>query len=130
MTRMGSSALTPSFGRRHRPNGNRTIRSLKRCAPMLAEALTAKFRIEHTHPALQGHFPDNPIVPAVLLVGFVAETLVRAGKQLRGLPRMKFLRPVRAAECIEVKVRQLQSATGAIEVEIDGELVAKGEWLS
>jgi 3-hydroxymyristoyl/3-hydroxydecanoyl-(acyl carrier protein) dehydratase len=45
--------------------------------------LTAGYRVDPAHPALQGHFPGNPIVPAVLLVGFVAETLARAGKRLR-----------------------------------------------
>jgi 3-hydroxymyristoyl/3-hydroxydecanoyl-(acyl carrier protein) dehydratase len=94
------------------------------------EALTARFSVEPEHPALKGHFPDNPIVPAVLLLGFVADTLARAGKQLRGVNRMKFLRPVRPGEVIDITVHQPLSAQGAIEVAIDGELVAQGEWRS
>jgi 3-hydroxyacyl-[acyl-carrier-protein] dehydratase len=97
---------------------------------MPAEELTAGYRVDPAHPALQGHFPGNPIVPAVLLVGFVAETLARAGKRLWGVERMKFLRPVRPGEAFDVTVRQIQSTKGAIEIAIDGELVAKGEWLS
>ncbi len=37
-----------------------------------------RFSVPHSHPALQGHFPDRPIVPAVLILEAV---LTAAGQQ-------------------------------------------------
>jgi 3-hydroxymyristoyl/3-hydroxydecanoyl-(acyl carrier protein) dehydratase len=46
--------------------------------------------IPSDHPAYQGHFPDRPILPAVVLL---AEVLAVAGAGL-SLSNAKFLRPV------------------------------------
>jgi 3-hydroxymyristoyl/3-hydroxydecanoyl-(acyl carrier protein) dehydratase len=97
---------------------------------MPAEGLTARFRVDPSHPALEGHFPGNPIVPAVLLVRFVAQALQQAGHRLAGIERMKFLRPVRPGETIDVAMRMLPGTRGAVEISIDGEVVASGTWLS
>jgi 3-hydroxymyristoyl/3-hydroxydecanoyl-(acyl carrier protein) dehydratase len=53
--------------------------------------------IEPQHPALAGHFPDNPIVPGVVLLDHVL-ALVQARFAPQGIacriPWAKFLRPV------------------------------------
>jgi 3-hydroxyacyl-[acyl-carrier-protein] dehydratase len=94
------------------------------------DVLSSSYCVDAAHPALAGHFPANPIVPAVLLASFIAQSLQRGGKSLRGFERLKFLRPVSPGERLDVTVRGLQAARGDVEIAVDGELVAKGQWLS
>ena len=44
------------------------------------------------HPSLAGHFPDTPIVPAVVILDEVAAALVqwRKGARIVGIPMVKF----------------------------------------
>jgi 3-hydroxyacyl-[acyl-carrier-protein] dehydratase len=95
---------------------------------MLTERLTARFCVDPAHPALVGHFPGDPIVPAVLLVRFVAQTLEKCGLSLSAIERMKFLRPVRPGEAIDVTVTPSLDEHGTIEIAIDGARVASGAW--
>jgi 3-hydroxymyristoyl/3-hydroxydecanoyl-(acyl carrier protein) dehydratase len=96
---------------------------------MQAEVQTARYCVDPTHPALPGHFPGDPIVPAALLLRFVAQTLERAGRPLTGIERMKFLRPVRPGEVIDVTVAPVDSRHGTVAMTIAGEPVARGVWL-
>jgi 3-hydroxyacyl-[acyl-carrier-protein] dehydratase len=97
---------------------------------MLAKPLSARFTVDPTHPALAGHFPGDPIVPAVVLMRFVAQTLERGGRTLSAVERMKFLRPVRPGEVIDVTVTSSPGERGGVEIAIDGMLVASGAWRS
>lgn len=47
--------------------------------------------IGNDHPALAGHFPDNPIVPGVLIL----EEVVLAAEQWRGRVRLKSVASVK-----------------------------------
>jgi 3-hydroxymyristoyl/3-hydroxydecanoyl-(acyl carrier protein) dehydratase len=47
------------------------------------------------HPAAEGHFPGNPIIPGAVLLAEVAAAI---GGQCRELRAAKFLRPVRPGE--------------------------------
>lgn len=50
------------------------------------------FRIPATHPSLPGHFPGQPVVPAVLLLDAVAARLDAHGLGMERLVEAKFLR--------------------------------------
>ena len=96
---------------------------------MLPDTLTARFVIDSAHPALAGHFPGAPIVPAAVLIERIEHEFRQAGKTLLGLDRMKFLRPVAPGESVELTLDQLQSSSGPVDLRVDGEVVARGRWL-
>jgi 3-hydroxymyristoyl/3-hydroxydecanoyl-(acyl carrier protein) dehydratase len=61
------------------------------------------FRIASDHPALPGHFPDRPIVPAVVLVDHISAQIGRTTHQaIAHLHQVKFLNIARPEEDIEV----------------------------
>ena len=72
---------------------------------MNPNAHSEKFHIGADHPALPGHFPGNPVVPGVVLLDRVAAAVERIwGQRLGGLPRVKFLRPLRPDQVAELFV--------------------------
>jgi 3-hydroxymyristoyl/3-hydroxydecanoyl-(acyl carrier protein) dehydratase len=97
---------------------------------MFVEASTARYVVDASHPALAGHFPGDPIVPAAILLRFVARTLEQRGRQLAAVERMKFLRPVRPGEAIDVTMTPTSDDRGRVEITIAGKSVARGEWQS
>lgn len=57
--------------------------------------MKAHFVVPAAHPALDGHFPGRPIVPAVVLL---AEALAPLALERWSLASAKFLAPVAAGE--------------------------------
>lgn len=66
-----------------------------------------KFRIEHDHACLPGHFPGRPVVPGVVVLDRVYAAIEAArGAPLTAsrLPQVKFLQPLLPGEEAEVEV--------------------------
>lgn len=92
-------------------------------------------------PFFQGHFPEYPIMPGVLVVEALAQAAaaallpaeVRQGKLgvLGGLDGFRFRRPVRPGDVLrlEVTMTRLRPPVGKIKgrATVDGQLVAEGE---
>jgi len=96
----------------------------------VAEAvLSAQYRVAADDPALQGHFPGHPVVPAALLLRFVQRTLEAAGLRLAAIESVKFLRPVGPGDEIDVSVAA-QAGRGSMTLRVGGETVATGTCLS
>lgn len=93
-------------------------------------------------PAFQGHFPDRPILPGVLLIeafaqvaGIIALTANPdyAGKDvyLLGVDHVRFRRPVAPGDRVVITVEKLLEKRGiwkfSARAEVDGQRVAEGE---
>lgn len=93
-------------------------------------------------PHFQGHFPDNPVMPGVLIVEGMAQTagaIASATQRLTGQPtvlfltidKAKFRKPVLPGDTIEYRVtRQAKKRTMYWfrgEAYVAGELVAEAE---
>jgi 3-hydroxymyristoyl/3-hydroxydecanoyl-(acyl carrier protein) dehydratase len=96
---------------------------------MSAAGYTQALRIDAAHPALPGHFPGQPLVPAVILLEQVALAL-RAWRQQR-LVRVleaKFVAPLLPDETAQLQLTELVASGPRIRFEIrrDGNLLARG----
>jgi len=64
------------------------------------------FKISDNHPSLSGHFPNNPIVPGVVLLEQLESIVEKhlAGWEVIELIQVKFLSPTLPKEVIEVEL--------------------------
>jgi 3-hydroxymyristoyl/3-hydroxydecanoyl-(acyl carrier protein) dehydratase len=104
----------------------------------MKNTITREFIVPASHPSLAGHFPGQPVVPAVVLLDNVLAAIqTRGAFALRSIAAAKFLQPVLPDERIELHVEfaLLESAktrasfrgTGASAVAFEGSFVLDGE---
>lgn len=85
--------------------------------------------IGHDHPSLAGHFPGHPIVPGVVLLNEVLETLRRGSAAplvIKGLPVVKFSSPLKPGEVVTIQVDEDAVALATFSCRVDGRIVASG----
>lgn len=88
---------------------------------------TREFAIDADHPALEGHFPGDPLVPGSLILDLViaGEPLLR-GRPLR-IESVKFLAPLRPKQRVSVEYRELAPDRLSFACRVGGVLICKGQ---
>lgn len=95
---------------------------------MPAGAFESRFRVEPDHPALDGHFPGNPLLPGVVVLDRVigaATAWLGDGWRPGGLPQVKFVSPLRPGDEAVIRLT-LREGRVHFTVHCDEATVAQG----
>lgn len=85
--------------------------------------------IAREHPSYEGHFPDHPILPAVVLLGEALAAIEAAtgrGPEAWMLASAKFLEPVTPGTALTLAHESLASGGMRFEIRSAAALVAHG----
>lgn len=85
--------------------------------------------IDEDHPSLAGHFPGQPVVPGVVILGEVLAAIRRIENGfplLTGLPNVKFLVPLRPAVPLTIRVGPYQQEGRSFECLVDERMMSMG----
>ncbi len=150
----GRSSESPVDGSEVEMNINDVLKYLPHRYPMLlidrviswepGKSLTAIKNVTYNENFFQGHFPNRPVMPAVLILEAMAQaTGIFALKSLGTLPnersiyyfvgvdKARFRRPIEPGDQMKIEVRLVRTARGVWKVEsdasVDGEVAASAE---
>ena len=90
---------------------------------------TRACRVPADHPSLAGHFPGAPVVPGVVLLDLVAETIqdANAALTLRSIPVAKFFRPLLPERDFVIRCKQGVDGAWSFRCEDDTGVFVSGE---
>lgn len=108
------------------------------------QSLVAIKNVSYNEPYFQGHFPNRPVMPAVIILEAMAQAtgilVLRSMDKLPseksiyyfvGIDDARFRRPVEPGDQLRIEVNLLRSSRGIwklrSDASVDGELVASGD---
>lgn len=108
------------------------------------ESLTAIKNVSYNEPYFQGHFPNRPVMPAVIILEAMAQAtgilVLRSMDKLPseksiyyfvGIDDARFRRPVEPGDQLRIEVNLLRSSRGIWKLRstasVDGDTVASGD---
>ena len=89
------------------------------------------FLIDPLHPSLSGHFPGNPIVPGVVLLGEILESICQSlGHPLRisNVPVVKFHSLLRPNELVHLHFDLLPAHVITFSCQVGTRRIASGQF--
>lgn len=71
------------------------------------------FTIPASHPSLEGHFPNKPIVPGVVILDEVINIVKKIKPELTvaTIPMVKFTHPLLAEQLVQVEIKEKNDTT-------------------
>jgi len=85
------------------------------------------FEISKAHPAMPGHFPGAPVVPAVVFIEYLARKLEQAtGKPVTNIRKLRLLVPIEPGNRIDVECQENAPDTWRLICSVADKPVAKG----
>lgn len=92
-------------------------------------AFEATVTIPRDHASLPGHFPDNPIVPGVVILSEVFSAVRQwddCAIKILGSPSIKFLAPLRPGEAMTIRLEPGRSGEVNFTCSARAQLIATG----
>lgn len=101
----------------------------------MAESLTpattvrTRFVVHACHPCLPGHFPEQPLVPGVVILEEVQLALLAnwPGAAPTRWPQVKFLTPLLPEQWADIELSSQDAVTFNFKVRRDQDLIASGK---
>lgn len=92
-------------------------------------SIESTVRFDRDHPALPGHFPGDPLIPGVVILDRVEQTLAAAlgGGRFGQLPAVKFVSPLRPGETLTIRVEPTRTHRYRFVCSCGERLVAEGQ---
>jgi 3-hydroxyacyl-[acyl-carrier-protein] dehydratase len=116
-----------------------------RVLELSADTIVAEKLVSANEPFFQGHFPQRPIMPGVLMIEALAQAgglmvryneseALRRGVALAGVDKARFRRPVGPGDVLVLEVRLTRRRGNLIvfsgTARVDGEMAAEAEILA
>ena len=116
------------------------MREIVKCEP--GQSVDARTSFDPNDPMFAGHFPDNPIVPGVILTEALAQAAGIAAASgypenepplflLSAIRTMKFLQAVRPGERIDLRAEKMAATDALLQFKVtasvEAAIVAEGQ---
>jgi 3-hydroxymyristoyl/3-hydroxydecanoyl-(acyl carrier protein) dehydratase len=90
--------------------------------------LDTTLAVSGDHPALPGHFPGQPLVPAVVILDLVMAAIARQQPALRidGVNKLKVLRQLPPGQAFRLQCGEPRGESLRFKCWVDAELLAEG----